>query len=120
MSYQTDEKHLSYLLEYFVGAVKLACYSLNTRLLLRVFTNNLLKLGCAFRRIPAEVGQKSPSQNNVKVLSTRMRYNTIIVFPVHSGWYSFSMRSYSNTNQLMQYYYACLTQINSCNIITGA
>jgi hypothetical protein len=27
MPYQTDEKHLTNLLEYFVGVVKLACYS---------------------------------------------------------------------------------------------
>jgi len=33
MKYQTDEKHLTNLLEYFVGVVKLACYSLNTCLL---------------------------------------------------------------------------------------
>jgi hypothetical protein len=40
---QTDEKHLTNFREYFVGVVKLACYSLNTCLLLRVFTINLLK-----------------------------------------------------------------------------
>jgi hypothetical protein len=38
-------------------------------------------------RIPTEVGQKSPSGNNVKVQSTGMRYNTILVIPVHSSWY---------------------------------
>jgi len=27
MTYQTEEKHLNNLLEYFVGAGKLACYS---------------------------------------------------------------------------------------------
>jgi len=43
MTYQTDEKHLTNFPEYFVGMVKLARYVLNTRLLLRVFTNNLLK-----------------------------------------------------------------------------
>ena len=43
MTYQTDEKHLTNLRKYFVGVVKLACYSLNTRLLLRVFNDNLLK-----------------------------------------------------------------------------
>ena len=43
MTYQTDEKHLTNLREYFVGVVKLACYSLNTRLLLRVFSDNPLK-----------------------------------------------------------------------------
>ena len=43
VTYQTDEKHLTILREYFVGVVKLACYALNTRLLLRVFNNNLLK-----------------------------------------------------------------------------
>jgi hypothetical protein len=42
MTYQTDEKHLTIFPEYFVGVVKLACYALNTRLLLH-FTNNLLK-----------------------------------------------------------------------------
>ena len=36
VTYQTDEKHLTNLREYFVGVVKLACYALNTRLLLRV------------------------------------------------------------------------------------
>jgi hypothetical protein len=45
MTYQTDEKHLTNLLEYFVGVVKLAYCSLNTYLPLRVFTftNYLLK-----------------------------------------------------------------------------
>ena len=43
MTYQTDKKHLTMFPEYFVGVVKLACYSLNTRLLLRVFNDNLLK-----------------------------------------------------------------------------
>ncbi len=43
VTYQTDEKHLTSLKEYFVGVVLLACYPLNTRLLLRVFNNNLLK-----------------------------------------------------------------------------
>jgi len=43
VTYQTDEKHLTNLWEYFVGVVKLACYALNTRLLLRVLTNNHLK-----------------------------------------------------------------------------
>ena len=43
MTYQTDEKHLTHLREYFVGVVKLACFSLKTRLLLRVFNDNLLK-----------------------------------------------------------------------------
>jgi hypothetical protein len=40
-----------------------------------------------FRRIPTEVGQKSLAGKNVKVRSTGMRYNTIFVVPVHSGWY---------------------------------
>ena len=31
--YQTDEKHLTNLTEYIVGAVKQACYSLNTNFL---------------------------------------------------------------------------------------
>jgi hypothetical protein len=43
MTYQTDEKHLTNLREYFVGVVKLACFSLKTCLLLRVFNDNLLK-----------------------------------------------------------------------------
>jgi len=43
MTYKTDEKHLPMFPEYFVGVVKLAYYALNTRLLLRVFTNNPLK-----------------------------------------------------------------------------
>jgi len=43
---QTDEKHLTNLREYFVGVVKLACYAVNTRLLLRVFNDNLLKYIC--------------------------------------------------------------------------
>ncbi len=43
VTYQTDEKHLANLREYFVGVVLLACYALNTRLLLRVFNDNLLK-----------------------------------------------------------------------------
>jgi hypothetical protein len=30
MTYQTDEEHLPIFPEYFVGVVKLACYSLNT------------------------------------------------------------------------------------------
>jgi hypothetical protein len=38
-------------------------------------------------RIPSEVGQKSPSGKNVKVQSTGMHYNTILVIPVHSGFY---------------------------------
>ena len=28
MAYQTDEKHLTNLLEYFVGVIKLVCYFL--------------------------------------------------------------------------------------------
>jgi len=43
MTYQTDEKNLNNMVEYSVGVVKLACYSINTRLLLHVVTNNLLK-----------------------------------------------------------------------------
>jgi len=43
VTYQTDEKHLTNLREYFVGVVKLACNVINTRLLLRVFNDNLLK-----------------------------------------------------------------------------
>jgi len=37
-------------------------------------------------RIPTEPGKKTPSGKNVKVQSTGMRYNTILVIPVHSGW----------------------------------
>ena len=43
VTYQTDEKNLTNLREYLLGVVKLACYALNTRLLLRVFNENLLK-----------------------------------------------------------------------------
>ena len=43
MTYQTDWNHKSKIIGYLVGVVKLAFYSLNTRLLLHVFTNNLLK-----------------------------------------------------------------------------
>ena len=35
-------------------------------------------------RIPTEVDQKAPSGKNVKA---GMHYNTILVIPVHSGWY---------------------------------
>ena len=37
-------------------------------------------------RIPTEPGKKALSGKNVKVQSTGMRYNTILVIPVHSGW----------------------------------
>ena len=43
VTYQTDEKYLTNLREYFVGVVILASYAINTRLLLRVFNDNLLK-----------------------------------------------------------------------------
>ena len=43
VTYQTDEKHLTHLREYFVGDVKLACNVINTRLLLLVCNDNLLK-----------------------------------------------------------------------------
>ena len=43
MAYQTDEKHLTYLLEYFVRVVKIAFNCYNNRFVLHVFTNNLLK-----------------------------------------------------------------------------
>ena len=45
MTYQTDEKYLTNVLEYFVGAVKIAiaCYSLKTRLLVRDFLKYLSK-----------------------------------------------------------------------------
>jgi hypothetical protein len=39
MTYQTTEKHLTNLREYFVGVVKLAFYCYNNCFLLRVFTN---------------------------------------------------------------------------------
>ena len=42
-------------------------------------------------RIPTELGQKSPSGKNVNARNTGMRYNTILVVPVHSDWY-LSMR----------------------------
>ena len=42
VTYQTDGNHISKTIGYLVGVVKLAWYSLNTRLLLRVFTNNHL------------------------------------------------------------------------------
>ena len=42
VTYQTDEKHLTNLREYFVGVVKLACYAFEHSLL-RVFNDNLLK-----------------------------------------------------------------------------
>jgi len=38
-----------------------------------------------------EHGKKAPSGKNVKVQSTGMRNNTILVIPVHSDWY-LSMR----------------------------
>ncbi len=40
VTYQTDGNHLSKSMGYSVGEVQLACYYLNTRLLLCVFTNN--------------------------------------------------------------------------------
>jgi hypothetical protein len=40
VKYQTDGNHLSKTMGHSVGEVKIACYSLNTCLLLRVFTNN--------------------------------------------------------------------------------
>ena len=43
MTFSTDGKPLTNLLEYFVGAVELACYSLKTRLLLRDFLKYLSK-----------------------------------------------------------------------------
>jgi hypothetical protein len=43
MAYQTDEKHLTYLLEYFVRVVNIAFNCYNNRFVLHVFTNNLLK-----------------------------------------------------------------------------
>ena len=43
MTYQTDEKHLTYLREYLVGVINIAINHYSNRFLLRVFTNNLLK-----------------------------------------------------------------------------
>ena len=43
MAYWTDEKHLTYLLEYFVRVVNIAFNCYNNRFVLHVFTNNLLK-----------------------------------------------------------------------------
>jgi hypothetical protein len=43
MTYQTNDKHLTNLREYFVGVVKLAVYCWHNCYLLRVFTNNLLE-----------------------------------------------------------------------------
>jgi hypothetical protein len=43
VTYQTARNHISKTIGYLVGVVKLACYSLYTCLLLRVFTNNHLK-----------------------------------------------------------------------------
>jgi len=43
MTYQTDEKHLINLLEYFVGVVNIAFNCYNNCFVLRVFTNNCLK-----------------------------------------------------------------------------
>ncbi len=48
MTYQTDEKHLTNLRGYLIGVVKLACYALNTRFLLRVLpiiSLNIYKIG---------------------------------------------------------------------------
>ena len=43
MPYQTDEKHLNNLLEYYVEVVNLAFICYNNRFVLCVFTDNLLK-----------------------------------------------------------------------------
>ena len=43
VTYQTDRNHISKAVGYLVVVVKLACYSLNTRLLFRVLNNNHLK-----------------------------------------------------------------------------
>jgi hypothetical protein len=40
VTYQTDGNHLGKTMGHSVGEVKIACFSLNNRLLLRVFTNN--------------------------------------------------------------------------------
>ena len=47
-------------------------------------------LGCEFSQIPAWFRQnlaKSHRKKNVKIQSTGMSYNTILVVPVHAGWY---------------------------------
>ena len=43
MTYQTDEKHLTNYLEYFVGVVNLAFNCYDNHFVLHVFTNNILK-----------------------------------------------------------------------------
>jgi hypothetical protein len=43
VTYQTDGTHINKTIGYLAGVVKLVCYSLNTCLLLSVFTNNHLK-----------------------------------------------------------------------------
>ena len=43
VTYQTDGNRRSKKMGYLVGVVKLACYSLNSRFLLPVFTNNHLE-----------------------------------------------------------------------------
>ena len=43
VTYQTNKKYLTIFPEYFIGVVKLAIYSYNTRFLFCVFTKNLLK-----------------------------------------------------------------------------
>ncbi len=43
VTYQTDGNHIIKTIGYLVGVVKLACYSIHTPILLRVFTNNHLK-----------------------------------------------------------------------------
>ena len=51
MTYQTDEKYLNNLLEYFVGGVKIACYSLKTCLLLRDFLNRMAAIDAHERQV---------------------------------------------------------------------
>ena len=43
MPYQTDLTNLNIMVEYSVGVVKIACFCINTHLLLHVFLNNLIK-----------------------------------------------------------------------------
>ncbi len=49
------------------------------------------ELGCAFRWNSAgfrrNLAKRHRQERNVKVQSTGMRYNTILVILVHSGWY---------------------------------
>ena len=60
------------------------------RILLQAY-NASLDLGCAFHqnstRFRWNLAKRHWQEQNVKVRSTGMRNNTILVIPVHSGWY---------------------------------